>query len=200
MIYSITGQVESILDHSIIINTQGIGYEVFVSELVISKAPKVGHPLTVYTYHHVREDLQVLYGFSSLEDKNFFTILTSVSGVGPKVAIRILSSETESIVQAIMQENIASLTSIQGVGKKMAERMIVELKDKLSKIYDNIPHPAGKETPQNTNKETMNDTILALKTLGYKNDEIKRAIALANDQLKETTHLESKIKVLLKHL
>ncbi len=200
MIYSIDGHVDSLLDNSIIINTYGIGYEIFVSELVLNKSTKVGDPLKLYIYHHIREDLEVLYGFLNLEDKNFFNILTSVSGVGPKVAIRILSSETDSVVNAIVQENIASLTSIQGVGKKMAERMIVELKDKLSKVYDNIPYVEGKERLELLSKDTMNDTYLALQTLGYKKDEIKRAIHSATEDLKKTNTLENKIKVLLKHL
>jgi holliday junction DNA helicase RuvA len=200
MIFSIDGQIDSILDNSIILNSQGIGYQVFVSEIVLNKAPKAGSSLKLFTYHHIREDLQVLYGFTSLEDKNFFNILTSVSGVGPKVAIRILASETEAVVSAIMQENIAALTSIQGVGKKMAERMIVELKDKLSKIYEDIPHSENTNSTTKIEKDTMNDTLLALKTLGYKNDEIKRAVNLANEQLKEVSSLEARIKILLKHL
>ena len=202
MIYFVTGILSHTEDNYIVIEAHGVGYKIMVPENVMYSLPKLGESIKLYTYFHVREEQQHLYGFSSLEDKNIFTTLTSVSGVGPKVGIKILSTiETRDLIAAILQENITTLTSVSGVGKKMAERMIIELKDKLAKLFPTLPESSGNHPGlQKVSKEMTQDLTLALKTLGYSKDEIRKAVTAASDSLKESQSLEQSIKILLKYL
>lgn len=202
MIFFINGILSHSEEDFVVIEASGVGYKVTVPENVIYTLPELGGEMKVYTYFHVREDQQQLYGFTSIEDKNIFVTLTSVSGVGPKVGIKILSSiETKELLHAILQENIPTLTSVSGVGKKMAERIIIELKDKIPKLFPSIPEPESlPEVNKPVSKNITDDLTLALKTLGYSQDEIRRAIKAASDSLNESLTLEDGIKILLKHL
>ena len=200
MIYSLSGHLKERYEDFVILDVQGVGYQVFISEMEHSQLPALSEPLSLYTYHHIREDSQQLFGFLTLQNRAFFLALTSVSGVGPKVAIKILSGITATqFIQSIMSEDLATLTSISGVGKKMAERMIVELKDKLPKLF---PHSVSPEDATHTapSPQMGDDYILALQTLGYSKDEIKRAFSESGGQLSEDVPLEKGIKILLKHI
>lgn len=202
MIFFINGTLSHTEDDFIVIEANGVGYKITIPETLLYTLPEIGSQLKVYTYFHVREDQQQLFGFKSIEEKNIFTTLTSVSGVGPKVGIKILSSlEIKELLHAILQENLPVLTSVSGVGKKMAERIIIELKDKIPKLFPSIPEPeALPEIKESVSKNMQDDLTLALKTLGYSTDEIRRSIKSASDSLSETQTLEDGIKILLKHL
>lgn len=200
MIYSIHGTLSSLLADSIIVDVQGLGYQIYISDLAKTQLPSEGSPVMVYTYFHVREDQQTLFGFLNPQDKHLFMNLISVSGVGPKVGLKILSTlATTDIIAAIMGGNIPVLTSVSGVGKKMAERLILELRDALSKQFDFVPLSATQVSfSQSTPLEK--DLSLALKTLGYSNEEIKRAIGHCASQLSTGSSLEMGIKLALKYL
>src|SRR3954466_2760685 len=132
MIASVEGVVGAVAADSLVIEVAGIGYRVFVAPAVLASA-QPGNVLKLHTYHLVREDLQALYGFRSVEELGFFNLLLTVNGVGPKVALAIVGSRpTPDLQLAIMTGDQAVLVSIPGIGKKLAERVIFELKEKVA--------------------------------------------------------------------
>jgi Holliday junction DNA helicase RuvA len=173
MIFYVSGRLEYIDPNFVVLDVNGMGYKVTVPETLSQSLPAIGETVKLYTVFHVREDQQQLFGFLSTEDKAVFLLLTSVSGVGPKVGIKILSTLAISdLIPAIQQENLAVLTSVSGVGKKMAERVIIELKDKVAALY---AYSESEKTPTQTTiaPSLSDDLTLALKTLGYNSEEIK---------------------------
>ena len=201
MIFFLEGLFVDILENAIVIDVNGIGYKVIISSQVKNKLPAISQKVKLFTYFHVREDQQVLFGFLSLEDKQLFTKLISVSGVGPKVAMKMLSDlEPTHLCQAILNNDLAQLTQISGVGKKMAERLIIELKDKLH-FSSTIPiQKDSLGTRQGITLEFKDDLILTLKTLGYHQEEIRRALNKSSSEMDHTMSLQHAIKVTLKHL
>ena len=132
MIASVEGVVGAIAADSLVLETGGIGYRIFTSPAVLSMAVPGGR-LKLHTYHLVREDLQSLFGFRTAEELGFFNLLLTVTGVGPKVAMAIVGSRATADLQlAILQQDQAVLVSIPGIGRKLAERIIFELKEKVS--------------------------------------------------------------------
>ena len=132
MIASLDGIVGAVAVHSLVIEVGGLGYRVFASPgLLASSTP--GGRLKLHTYHLVREDQQALYGFRTVEELGFFTLLLTVTGVGPKVALAIVGSRPTAELQiAILQQDQAVLVTIPGIGKRLAERVIFELKEKVA--------------------------------------------------------------------
>ena len=132
MIASLDGIVAAVALDSLIVEVGGVGYRVYASPSVLASAPPGGR-LKLFTHHVVREDLQALYGFRTVEELGFFGLLLTVTGVGPKVAMAIVGSRPTAELQlAIMQQDQAVLVSIPGIGKKLAERVIFELKEKVA--------------------------------------------------------------------
>ena len=196
MIYYVKGILADILADSIIVETNGLGYNIIIPSSYKKELPELGKPLKIFTYHHVREDQELLFGFLNEQQKQFFLKLTSVSGVGPKVGIKILSelSITE-LSHAILGNKIATLVSLPGVGKKMAERLIIELKDKLDII------PMSESNPEKRlDTAYINDLSLALKTLGYSKEEINKAISNSEHLLSSNDELTISIKHVLKNI
>lgn len=167
-------------NNNVVIEVNGIGYLVQVPASDILKLPGTGCEVFIHTYHYVREDQAVLFGFLKPEDKEVFELLLEVSGVGPKVALSILSSlPAHSLVQAIAAENLAALTQLPGVGKKTAQRIILELKDKVqNKVLNNYSPQDNYESKITFNSYA--DALTALLSLGYSQREVepilKRAI------------------------
>jgi Holliday junction DNA helicase RuvA len=131
--------VRGALDHKepnrVIVDVNGLGYEVFVPLSTYQELPAIGDQVKLLTYHHVREDTMQLYGFLSSEEKEIFELVLSISGVGTKVALGILSSiSVNAFRSAVAQGDMKALTKISGIGKKSAERLILELKDKIGKV------------------------------------------------------------------
>ena len=155
-----------------------MGYACRTTSFTLSRI-KTGEKAKLYTYLSVREDAMDLYGFSSQEERRLFQLLTSVSGVGPKAALAILSSSTpENLALSIITGDEKALTAAQGVGKKIAQRVILELKDKLAKgqsisaAGENISGPAVTVIPQNK----LSEASAALAVLGYSQGEINTAL------------------------
>lgn len=141
MISFLMGIIEEKNENSVIINVNGVGFNVIVSTNTLSSLPLEGETAKIFTYMAVREDDISLYGFSSLEEREIFNKLTTVSGIGPKMAIGILSGlNLSDLVVAIIKEDSKLLSQIKGLGKKTAERLCLELKDKLSALpsQDNV--------------------------------------------------------------
>lgn len=153
----------------IIIDVGGVGYEVQISSRTYDRLPGTGDEVFLYVHTSVREDAITLFGFSKAEEKEMFLILNTVSGVGPKLALGILSGiSAHDLCQAITLKNIVRLTSLSGVGKKTAERMCVELKDKAGKLY--IPDGEAERISSEESMvegDNVQDALSALINLGY---------------------------------
>lgn len=153
----------------LIIDAGGVGYRVQVPISTFCRLPDPGADTQLYIHTHVREDQFVLYGFGTLIEQDLFEKLISVSGVGPKVALGVLSGiETDDLLHAIRDNDVVRLTRVPGVGKKTAERLILELKDKLKHIAPGSPAPAP-PSPKRA------DLLSALGNLGYSEAESERA-------------------------
>jgi holliday junction DNA helicase RuvA len=141
----------------VVIDVHGVGYEVSVPVTTFSVLPDLGAEVAIDIHTHVREDVIALYGFSTRRERIIFEKLMTISGIGPKLAVTILSGgSVEELVGAIKRGDLARLTTIPGVGKKTAERIILELKDKFQEFVDGAPKPA-----------VQTDVVSALENLGY---------------------------------
>lgn len=192
----IKGVLETKQNNFVVIDVQGIGYKVFMPSNSIENLGELGETVKVFTYYYVREDNISLYGFSSNEELRMFELLISVSGVGAKSGIAMLSEITPSeFAISVITNDVARLTKISGVGKKTAERIILELKDKL-KTEQAIE---AKEEVKSAIKEDskVQEAISALQVLGYNKREIEKAFEKINT---EELELEEIIKQGLKYL
>jgi Holliday junction DNA helicase RuvA len=135
MIHHLEGMIVEAHDEYLVLEVGGIGYRVYTSRATREEHFQTKGRVKLYTHLHVREDEVALYGFSTPEERELFELLLTVSGVGPKVAIGILSATTpQRLQEAIVSESVPSLTGLKGIGKKTAERLILELKDKIAQI------------------------------------------------------------------
>lgn len=190
MIGTLTGTVDLRNDPRLIIDVNGVGYNVHASRSVLMDA-SIGSKVKVYTYTHVRDDAIELYGFGSPEDLRLFEHLISVSGVGCKSAIGIFSvGERRDIVQAIVSGDVAFFTSVPRLGKKNAQKIIIELKPKLGSLED-LDLVTGDDTPYG--EEVME----ALRAFGFSSQEALTALRAVQD--KDVTTSE-KIRFALKYL
>ena len=141
----------------VIVDVNGVGYEVFIPLTTFTALPATGSEVSIDVHTHVREDIIALYGFSTRRERTIFEKLMTISGIGPKLAMTILSGgSVEDLVSAIKRSDLARLTAIPGVGKKTAERIILELKDKLQEFAEAPARPA-----------VESDVLSALENLGY---------------------------------
>lgn len=172
MIGFLRGKVARLSPESCFLDVQGVGYRVFVSASTRTHL-RLGEEALLYTYLSVREDALLLYGFFQQEEYDLFQLLISVSGIGPKVALGILSAiGVGDLCRALRGQQIAALTKLPGIGKKTAERMILELKDKVGSADDAIE--AGEEAAAPSIGETRTEEAMAaLLTLGYSAAEIE---------------------------
>ena len=172
----IKGSLEIKANGYVVIDNSGIGYKIFMSENGIEELGEIGENVKVYTYYHVREDNISLFGFISNEELRMFELLISVSGVGAKSAINMLSAITPSdFALAIISNDISSLVKVPGIGAKSAQRIILELKDKL-KTEEAISKTDSKikvVIKQNNNAE---EAIAALQVLGYNKKEVEKVL------------------------
>ncbi|MDE0033798.1 MAG: Holliday junction branch migration protein RuvA [Deltaproteobacteria bacterium] len=167
-------KVRGILDHKapgeVIVDVGGVGYQLFTALSVFYRLPEVGEPVTLLVYTHVREDALQLFGFFDPVEKQAFVLLTGVSGIGPRLALNVLSGmAAEELLRALRDGDVARLVSIPGVGKRLADRMIVELRDKI----DTLPE-AAPETPAAPG--IRGDALSALVNLGYRRADAERAV------------------------
>jgi holliday junction DNA helicase RuvA len=169
----ITGTIQYISPQYIVVENNGIGYQIYTPNPYLFSQDS--EKQKVYTYFHVRDDAHILYGFNSLEMKEFFIKLINVSGIGPKGALAILASgEPGTIAHAIEQENHKFLTTFPGVGKKTAQQIILDLKGKLQEFLTDFPDETiGQVVVQEENKE-LEEAMLALEALGYSSKEVNR--------------------------
>lgn len=192
---SITGNLEDVLIDSIVVENQGIAYKIYTSGQILDRLPKNGNIVKIYLHMNVKEDDITLYGFLTKEERSIYRKLISVSGVGPKAALGILSVHTTSdIIWAIIGEDIVALTKAPGIGKKIAQRIVLELKDKLKKEKDELGADVEKTTEKLGNKVEVIDALIAL---GYQPSQAHKAIAsIYKDGLSVETLIRKALKVL----
>lgn len=185
MLAYIKGTLEMKMTGYIVIDVGGLGYKVFMSEVGIEKIGNIGETVKVHTYYKVREDDISIFGFNTLEELKMFELLISVSGVGAKTALTMLAvCEPSEFALAVISEDVKTLTQIPGIGAKSAQRIILELKDKITKEQEieKIEKQVNKQSKtenklqvaiENNNK--VAEAMAALQVLGYNKKEIEKA-------------------------
>ncbi|GAB4073316.1 Holliday junction DNA helicase RuvA [Barrientosiimonas marina] len=186
MIFYIKGTLAMIQEEAVIVDVQGVGYEIIHSN-PFSFQDSLHQQVTIYTYHHIREDAEVLYGFRTEDEKVLFTKLISVSGIGPKGALAIMgSADVSRLIEAVEWEDDAFLTNLPGIGKKTARQMILDLKGELSAMVSiseqNPANSAAKAVPAE-----LQEAQEALKSLGYTDQEIKAVVPDLQKEDDQTT-------------
>lgn len=192
--------VRGVLDHKepnyVTVDVNGIGYEVFIPLSTYQKLPAIGDQVKLHTHHQVREDAMNLYGFLSGEEKEIFELVLSISGVGAKVALSILSAvSVNEFRSAVAQGDTKTLTKIPGIGKKSAERMVLELKDKIGRIHidEEMVKLLGAA-------ESSNDAVAALLSLGASQSAAEYAVYRAERRLGEEAKIEDVVTEALRLL
>lgn len=171
----IKGTLEEKLNNYVVVETMGIGYKIFMSGSAIAQIGEIGENVKVHTHYHVREDDISLYGFLSNEELKMFELLLSVSGIGAKSAITMLSNISPSeFAMSIITNDISKLTKVPGIGPKSAQRIVLELKDKL-KDEQAISKTDSVKSVVEVNENT-NEAISALQILGYNKKEIEKTL------------------------
>ena len=197
----IKGILTEITEDAIIIENQGIGYEIAVPGQVLDYLPSVGEEVKIYTYHYVREDAILLYGFLTKEDVKIFKMLIGVSGIGPKGALAILSVlSTDDLRFAILGDDAKAIAKAPGVGAKTAQRVIIELKDKLS-LEDAFEQKLANQAQKaelNPAVGVKNEAILALTALGYSQSEALKV--LQGIEISPDDQVEDVLKMALKQM
>ncbi|MEG0036089.1 MAG: Holliday junction branch migration protein RuvA [Oscillospiraceae bacterium] len=197
MFHHIIGKVSDIELNLAVLDCAGIGFQINTTANTLSHL-KIGENAKLYIYENIREDAFDLYGFSDKREKRCFEMLIGVSGVGPKAAISILSSATpEALAMAIISGDEKALTIAPGIGKKIAQRILLELKDKMSKETDGIIIGTSAVSMGTAGGSKLSDAVSALAVLGYSNSEISVAL---KDIDTETTKLEDVIRAALKKM
>jgi holliday junction DNA helicase RuvA len=173
VIAQISGTLAQKIPGEIIIDVGGVGYQILIPLSVFYQLPDIGASVSMQIHTHVREDALQLFGFNDLAEKQVFLMLISVSGIGPKLAVNILSGiPAEELARALKEGDQVRLLAIPGVGRKLAERMIVELRDKFAALS-----PAGAETAKPViGSQVMQDAVSALVNLGYKRPEAEKTV------------------------
>jgi holliday junction DNA helicase RuvA len=198
MIASLSGILKQKNPTEVLLDVHGVGYAVHISLSTYEKLGNVNSPTTLLTHLHIREDAMLLYGFATEEERRLFKLLLSVSGIGPKLAQSILSGmNANELGSHLRAGNVTALTAIPGIGKKTAERMVVELRDKVTKAIGSAEFNSADMT---ANAGIRNEALMALMSLGFNQQTAEKAIRLASSEATDSTlSLEELIKRALRH-
>ena len=199
MITFLDGKLASALPTQAIVDVGGVGYEIFIPLSSYDKLPAAGQGIRILTHLHVREDAQILYGFMTAAERDLFRLLVNnVSGIGPKLALAVLSGmSVNSFKTAVVNSDVASLSKISGLGKKTAERIVLELKDKLGVAAAwEAASAMHAPTPE---QEQANEAVLALIALGYKQSDAHKAVREMQEK-DEAKPAEELVKLALKRM
>ena len=204
MIGYIKGRLEEVMDGAIIVDNNGIGYEIFVPASVIGSLPSKGNEVKIYTYMNVREDLLQLFGFMTRDDLEVFKMLITVSGIGPKGALGILGvMSADDIRFAVMSEDAKTISKAPGIGAKTARKLIIELKDKLN-FKDVIEgaldrgESAAANNSSSSDKQIISDAVEALTALGYSASDAMKAVRMV--EMTDDMTVEMLLKLSLKNM
>tara|TARA_Y100000766_G_scaffold273095_1_gene273625 strand:- start:213 stop:815 length:603 start_codon:yes stop_codon:yes gene_type:complete len=197
MITFLKGTLEDALPTKVVIEVNGVGYELLIPLSSFEKLPGLGEAVVLKTQLVVREDSQTLYGFATEDERDMFKMIQSVSGIGPRLALNVLSGmAVDSFKLAIGSGDVKRLSSINGIGKKTAERMVLELKDKVDHLHGDLPTALG-QVPGDLDK-SISDTVAALEALGSKSAEAQKAAQAAKAMLGDQASVEELVRAALK--
>jgi Holliday junction DNA helicase RuvA len=201
MIERIKGKIIEKTPTKVVVDVNGVGYGLNVSLNTSSAIGEEGSEESFYTYHHVREDVQALYGFAREIERELFLLLLSVSKIGPKTALGALSGMTvENFVHAVSSGNAGLLTKIPGIGRQTSERIIVELKGKMAKFESAVLAGTGAEGAAPLSGKRASEAVLALESLGYKRFFAEKAVAKVVEEKGSDLPVEELIKAALKYV
>jgi Holliday junction DNA helicase RuvA len=177
MIARLTGELASVEANTVIVDVHGVGYKVTLPVSTLGEVGALGSKVTLHVHTHVVEDDIALYGFSTAEQQKSFEMLIGVNGIGPKVALSILSSlDTSRLAQAVASEDVRSLTRVPGLGIKTAQRLILELKEKMAVLaFDIKAEQTEAGARQSAREKELSDVIDGLVNLGYNRNEARKA-------------------------
>lgn len=199
MIASLTGRLAFKAPTYLILDVHGVGYEVFIPLSTYYGLPSLSENTFLSVHTHVREDAIQLFGFLTSQEKEAFVLLTSVSGVGPKLALSVLSAlPVSDLVVAIQSADVEKLTTVPGIGNKSASRLVLELKDKVAKLH---PGLVGTQDSLGQGQDvTFDDALSALVNLGYRPPDAKEALKQVKKSHPESIVLKDMIRECLKEL
>lgn len=183
MIGKIRGIILDKQPPQMLVDVQGVGYEIDAPMSTFYQLPAVGQEVSLFTHYVVREDAHLLFGFYTAKERHLFRTLLKVNGVGPRLALTVLSSASpEEFVQSILNNDTASLVRLPGVGKKTAERLVIEMRDKLSE-WTHVKSAEGATLARNEDPrhQVVQDAVSALMSLGYKQQEANRFVTKSDD-------------------
>ena len=198
MITFLQGKLVEALPTQVVVDVNGIGYEVLIPLSSFDKMPAPGQPVKLLTQLVVREDAHILYGFATTAERDLFKLLVhSVSGIGPKTALNILSGVSVAAFRgAVASSDVKSLSQISGVGKKTAERIVMELRDKIGAA--GAWEAASAKNALSADDQKTNDAVLALMALGFKQIEAHDAVRAAQTMLGASASVEQLVRACLK--
>lgn len=203
MISYIRGELIAIEEEKVIVEVNGVGFGIFMPAQSMNLLPTIGEEVKLHTYMNVREDAMQLFGFLTKDDLNVFKLVIGVSGIGPKGGLSILSElSPDELRFAVMSHDVKAISASQGIGKKTAEKLIIELKDKLS-IEDVLQRVEDSEartsvSANHQDNQIQAEAIQALVALGYGNSEALRAVKRVD--ITEETSVEDVLKLALKYI
>lgn len=198
----IKGELVEVLEEAIVVEANQIGYNIRIPLSMINTFHGVGQQVKIYTYLYIREDAMLLYGFLTKDDLHVFKLLISVSGIGPKGALAVLSVLTPDDLRfAVVGDDAKSISKAPGIGAKTAQRVILELKDKLK--LEDVFHSSEESSGQNAGAvdsmgTVKNEAVQALVALGYSSGEALKA--LSNIEIREETTVEELLKAALRNM
>ena len=197
MISFLKGTLSEALPTQVVIDVNGVGYEVLIPLSSFDKLPSLGGEVKLLTHLAIRDDAHVLYGFSSETERDLFRqLIRHVTGIGPKIALNVLSGTTPTSFQAaVVNGDVKALSGISGVGKKTAERIVVELRDKIG---DGMVIDSGSGAPISAEDQKMADAIAALEALGSKPKDAQEAIRVAITMLGPDKPVDELVRAALK--
>lgn len=200
MITYLAGKLVAALPTQAVVDVNGVGYEVLIPLSSYDRLPAVGQAVHMLTHLHVREDAHILYGFMSAPERDLFRLLVNhVSGIGPKLALAVLSGmSVGNFKTAVVNNDIASLSKISGLGKKTAERIVLELKDKLG--VSAVWEAASAAHAPTAEESQANEAVLALIALGYKQVDAHKAVRDLQERQPEIKLAEELVKMALKRM
>ena len=199
MIASLTGRLAFKAPTAVVLDVHGVGYEVFIPLSTYYGLPNLSDSISLSIHTHVREDAIQLFGFLTSQEKDAFVLLTSVSGVGPKLALSVLSAlPVSDLVSAIQSGDVEKLTTVPGIGHKSASRLVLELKDKVGKLHPGLA-PAS-DSPRQGQDATFDDALSALVNLGYRPQDARDVLKQVKKSNAESIALKDMIRESLKEL
>ena len=199
MIACLRGELLFKSPEKVVIDVGGVGYEVSYTQASHGLLPQLGHEVFLHIYTDVREDALNLYGFADVEEKEMFLLLIGVTGVGPKLALNILSgSRSQELATAIMTKDLGRLTKLPGVGRKTAERLCLELKEKVQAIAASLPQGQSSIAGGDDEDQRRADVISALVNLGYQSDLAGQAVEAVRKQVPEEQYQVIGVEELLR--